>query len=197
MIEAEIVHHIAGRMRIRVPAAKGDPERLEEIRSSIGKLSGVLEVTANPGLGTLLLYYDPALFGEAIQRVTEHASKADLFLLRPPDEDDDDPTPVSTLDRAVDHFFGRVNRIVEAATGNAVNLKEIFPFGIILYAVLFLDKAIAASQWLNLVQFALGTYLELHEDEPVAEVGDSVKALRAELQELRKELRTHFEKQNN
>jgi Heavy metal associated domain 2 len=180
-------------MRVRMPAAKRDAERLEEIRSSIRKLPGVLDVSANPALGTLVIHYDPALFGEVIQRVTEHASKADLFLLRPPDEEDDAP-PVSQVERAVDQFFGKANRILEAATGHAVNLKEVFPFGILLYAVLFVDKAIAASQWMSWLQFAISTYLELHEAEPIAQVGDSVEALRAELQALREELRTHFEK---
>ena len=56
-------------------------------------------------------------------------------------------------------------------------------------------RPIAASQWMSWLQFALSTYLEVHQGEPIAEVGYSVKALRAELQELREELRTHFEKQ--
>ena len=194
MMHAEVVHHIAGRMRIRVLAAKRDSERLEKIRSSFEKLPGVLDVSANSGLGTLIIHYEPAAFGEAIQRITEHASNADLFLLRPPPDENDDP-PVSDLDRAVDRFFGKVNRILEAGTGHAVNLKEIFPFGIILYALLFVDKAIAASQWLGWLQFAFSSYLELHGAEPIAQVGDSVEALRAELQALREELRTHFENQ--
>src|SRR5713226_9512039 len=96
MIEAEVVHHIAGRMRVRVPAAKRDATRLEEIRSSIKELPGVLNVSANSGLGTLVIQYDPTLFGAAIQRVTEHASKANLFLLRPPDDENDAP-PVSQV----------------------------------------------------------------------------------------------------
>lgn len=194
MIPAEVLHHIPGRMRIRVPAAKRDSERLEEIRSSIEKLPGVVDVSANSGLGTLIIHYELAAFGEAVQRITEHASKADLFLLRPPPDEDDEP-PVSNLDRAVDQFVGKVNRILQAGTGQAVNLKEIFPFGIILYAVLFVDQAIAASQWLSWLQFAFSSYLDLHDGEPIAQVGDSVEALRAELQALRAELRTHFENQ--
>lgn len=194
MTQAELVHHMAGRMRVRVPAAKRDPERLEKIRSSIQKIPGVLDVSANPALGTIVIYYEPALFDEAIQRVTEHAVKAELFALHPPDDDHDHP-PISELDRVMDNFFGNVNRMIEAATGNAVNLKELFPFGILLYALVFIDKATAASQWLNWVQFAVSTYLEVHEGEPIAQVGDSVEALRAELQALREELRTHFENQ--
>ena len=91
--------------------------------------------------------------------------------------------------------MAKVNRVVQTGTGQAVNLKEIFPFGIILYAVLFVDKAIAASQWLSWLQFAISSYLELHDSEPIAQVGESVEALRAELQTLREELRTHFENQ--
>ena len=194
MMHAEVLHHIPGRMRIRVPAAKRDSEQLEHIRNAFDKLPVVLDVSANAGLGTLIIHYEPAAFSGAIQRITEHASKADLFLLHPPPEQHDD-VPVSNLDRAVDRFFGKVNRIVEAGTGHAVNLKEIFPFAIILYAVVFVDKAIAASQWLSWLQFAFSSYLEMHDGEPIVKIGDSVESVRAELQALREELRTHFENQ--
>lgn len=194
MVQAEVVHHIAGRMRVRVPAAKSAPELSQEIQRSVETIPGVLGVRPNAALGTFVIQYDPALFGDMIQLVTEHASKADLFVLRPPDRRDDDP-PVSEVDHALDDFFGKVNRFVEAATGHAVNLKEVFPFGILIYSLLFVDKAIAASQWLSWVQFAVSSYLELHEGEPIARVGDSVEALREELQELREELRKHFDNQ--
>ena len=193
MTEAELVHHIAGRMRIRVSSAKGDAEQLEHIRGSLTKLPGVLGVAINPGIGTLIIHYDPALFSEVIQRITEHASQADLFILRPPDQENDRPH-VSQVDRSLDQFFLNANRIVETATGHAINLKELFPFGIILYALLFMDKAVGASQWLSWLQFAISSYLELHESEPIARVGESVEALRAELQALREELRQHFER---
>jgi hypothetical protein len=191
MRQAEVVHHIAGRMRIRIPMAKREAALMESIRNSIKNFRGVREVSANPSLGTLLIRYDPVLFEEAIPSITEQASKTELFALHSSAEDDDQP-PVSQLDRALDRLFGKANRIVEAATGQSVNLKEVFPFGILVYSLFFVDRAIAASQWWSWVQFALSTYLELHEGEPIAQVGDSVKSLRAELQDLREELKAHF-----
>ena len=123
MIEALVVHHIAGRMRVRVPAAKRDAELLQKIRSSVQEVPGVIDVSANAALGTLIIQYDSALLGEMIQRVKEHASKAGLFLLRPADNEDA-RAPVSQVNRAVDRYFGKVNRIIEGATGGAVNLKR-------------------------------------------------------------------------
>jgi hypothetical protein len=191
MIPAEVLHHIAGRIRVRIPSAKSTPSVLEHICKSLTKFPGVLGVSANPMLGTLIIRYQPAIFGDVLQDLTDRASKAELFLLSAPHEEDDDPV-VSLLDRGVERVFTKVNRITQETTGHAVNLKEVFPLGVLVYAVLFVDKAIAASQWLSWVQFAISTYLEMHEDEPIAGIGDSVEALRAELQELRKELQTHF-----
>jgi hypothetical protein len=196
MIEAEVVHHIAGRMRVRVPAAKRDAELLQEIRNSVKEVPAVLDVSANAALGTLVIQYDPALFGEMVQRVAEHVSKAALFVLRPADVEPEYQA-TSELNRAVDRYFSKLNRIVQAATGRAVNLNELFPFGILLYSMLLVDRALAASQWLSWVQFALSTYLELHGREPINQVGESVAALRTEVQGLRAELQTYFANQKN
>lgn len=183
---AVVVHHVAGRVRIRVETARRNPARLEQIRDSIANIEGVHNVSANVALGTLTVHYEPGLFTKLIQRLREQGSKMDLFSLS--DQKADVTPPVTHVDRALDNFVSRVNSGLGMLTGETVNLKELFPFSILLYSVFFVDKAIAASQWLSWVQFAFSTYLELHQEEPIAKVSKSVDALRDEVRQLRQEL---------
>jgi hypothetical protein len=105
-------------------------------------------VTVNPTLGTLLIAEAPGGQKEA----------------------------VSETHRALDQFAGKVNRAIQSVTGETVNLKELFPFSRLLYAVFFVDRAVNAARWLNWLQFA-------------NKVGQSVEALRAEINAMHADLR--------
>jgi hypothetical protein len=65
--------------------------------------------------------------------------------------------------------------------GNDLNLKELLPMALGAYGLLFVDKGAAAAQWLNWIQFAIDTYIDLHEGEPTAEVAQTMEALFADL----------------
>jgi hypothetical protein len=71
------------------------------------------------------------------------------------------------------------------------------------------DRGAAAAQWLNWIQFAFDSYIDLHEGEPISELGQKVEAvgtqildrqtastesLRVEVAGLREELRALAEK---
>lgn len=176
---AIVLHHVPGRMRLRVPAAKGDAARLEQLRSGLALLAGVRQVTANRSIASITIDYDPSLFAEFAGQLQRRAMDLDLAIggafganLSPAE---------SATEKSIERAADAVNRKLQALTGNAINLKEIFPFSIVLYAVLFVDRAINASQWLNWIQFAFSSYVELHESEPVAKLGVGVETLRAEM----------------
>lgn len=187
---AIVLHHVPGRMRLRVPSAKGDANKLDQLRRVLMPLNGVRRVTANASIATMTIDYAPALFAEFPRLLTQYGTERDLLTVggaftvnvR---------SPESMTDKSIERFADNVNRKFQTLTGGAVNLKEVFPFSIILYAVLFVDKAVNASQWLSWVQFAFSSYMELHQDEPVAKVGAGVEALRAEMASMHSEgLRT-------
>ena len=174
---AELVHHIAGRMRLRIPAAKGNAAKLREIQRSLPELAGVQSVEANAMLGTLVVRYDPKLFTSFTASLTEFAREHSLFAIA-----GQNAAPcVSNADRSLNRFLGSVNRAVQAGLGNAINLKELLPLAVGVYALFFVDKAVAAAQWLNWIQFAIDSYVDLHENEPVEELGQTMEALFADL----------------
>src|ERR1700730_10576115 len=56
-VDAYVHHHIPGRLRIRVPAAKGEEELLRKLSSAIAKAPGISEVEYNQVTGSILIRY--------------------------------------------------------------------------------------------------------------------------------------------
>ena len=54
----KIEHQTAGRVRMKVPAGKGNPELLEQIGKTFAGIPGIERVTANATTGSLVLHYD-------------------------------------------------------------------------------------------------------------------------------------------
>src|SRR5437763_896313 len=188
MSRARLVHHVPGRLRLCVDAAKRDSARLSAIQEGLRVLPGVRQVSFNPTLGTLVIAYDPALSTTFAQSLAGYASANALFDLPAPGAGDE-AEAISAADRSLDKLASNVNRGVQSLTANTVNLKELFPFSLFLYAVFFVDKAVNAAQWLNWLQFAFSSYMELHQSQPVTNVGRSVDALRAEINAMHADLR--------
>jgi hypothetical protein len=176
---ADLMHHVPGRLRMRLPLAKKNPSRLRAIQDALAGWAGISRVDANPTLGTVVIYYDPALYADFPRALADYARQHDLFGVGC-----DDVMPcISETDRSVNRIFGEMNRKVQEATKNLINLKELLPLAMAGYGFLFVDRAAAAAQWLNWLQFAFDTYLDLHEDEPVEELGQRVEALGARILE--------------
>lgn len=56
----EILHHVPGRLRVRVGALKGDRPGLDALAAAMRARHGVTGAEPNPVTGSLLLIYDPA-----------------------------------------------------------------------------------------------------------------------------------------
>lgn len=55
---SEYIHHIAGRLRLKLPQIRKEPQRAREIQSATGRINGVTSVEANIVTGSLLIRYD-------------------------------------------------------------------------------------------------------------------------------------------
>src|SRR6516165_6193351 len=87
---ANVIHHIPGRMRVKLPRAKGNQQLLQQIQHSISPLPGVNKVTINPATGSMLVEYDHKQHKDFHSHLAAHAERADLFALNDPELDEDD-----------------------------------------------------------------------------------------------------------
>src|SRR5215470_17701438 len=57
-VKLQIAHQVPGRVRMKIPSAKGDPALLEEIQKTFSAIPGIEEVAVNPETGSMVLKYD-------------------------------------------------------------------------------------------------------------------------------------------
>jgi len=63
-VVSSYVHALEGRLRIKIPEVKGAPLQAREVESHLQLLTGMMEVSANPITGNVLILYDPSLLRE-------------------------------------------------------------------------------------------------------------------------------------
>jgi len=144
---ADILHHVPGRLRLQVPFAERNTEKVMGLQEALKGVAGVDQVQANPTLGTILIRYEPSLFSEFPGALATYAAEHDLFEI----PCHDSSPCVSETDRSLNRVFGEVNRRVQQALGNTINLKELLPLALGGYGLFFVDRA-AAAQWLNWIR---------------------------------------------
>jgi hypothetical protein len=172
-------------MRLSVTSAKNNPDALRRIQTALQSLTGVDRIEANPVIGSILIYYDPTKYIDFPRLLADFAAREDLFQLEITQVPRNGGGGRSFTEQALDVAGKEMNRAVQGATWNGISLKELIPFGIAASAIFFVDRAAAAAQWLNWIQFAWSAYFELHQNDPVREVHREVGALRADIAGLR------------
>ncbi len=53
------IHNVPGRLRVKIPGLKGDPERGRQAAVLIEAMDGVDTVTVTPLTGSVIVHYDP------------------------------------------------------------------------------------------------------------------------------------------
>ena len=56
-----MAHALPGRVRLKIPGVKDNPELARQAQEKLGRVPGVQRVEANPATGSLLILYDSAL----------------------------------------------------------------------------------------------------------------------------------------
>lgn len=78
---ALITHQIGDRLRIRLPARKGDTSYFTQVEQVLGRFEGVASCETNPLTGSILLWFDGDL-----DALIAYTARESLFLLEPPVE---------------------------------------------------------------------------------------------------------------
>ncbi len=187
--KAEIAHKMPGRIRIKVPSARGNLALLESSRHVFDGIPGLQSVVMKPDSGSILLNYDVAKT-EEFEAILWHrwkqarppkphkAHKAAHHLERPGDEIDEMVHSLeaeaeflaqrSHLARVLVDFFKDFDRQVKLVTNNAIDIKIVLALGLAVITFVEIGAEAATPMWVTLALFALNHFLEMHPPQAVA-----------------------------
>jgi hypothetical protein len=187
MYEAQVIHHIPGRIRIKLPFLKGAAAKSEQINQLLLPIEGLKQVDFNPVTGSVLLHYDPQKHEEFSKQLTEYVHDTMGFSLvstvtngRARAEGNQPVTPVirdTKLARQISKFFTDINQNVKAATDDAFDLKSLLPVGLGAYALLKVGSGVTTPLWVTLGIFSFTSFAILNPVSITVERGDNQSAL--------------------
>jgi len=170
-LAAYVAHQIPGRVRLKIPAAKGRPDLLQRIVAGAGSASEIKSVEYNSVTGSVVICYAPAahknlealgsILGDSTLRVSMHAS-------RPPSGARSrharrgERTEPSAAAKAITSFFRSLDREVRDATDNQLDLKVLLPLAVGVLGLFALRRKATTPLWLTLLIFAFHSFLTLH-----------------------------------
>jgi cation transport ATPase len=171
-LKFDVAHQVPGRVRMKVPGAKGNPEMLQQIAQTFAAIPGIQQITVNPATGSLVMRYDTDQHDEFHDHFCNHVGHA-----RPPTNEIDALANKieaeaeflarhSESARAVVNFCKKVDGEIRSATDNNVDLKILLAAGIIGFTVLEVGAAAATPVWVTLTLFALNHVIEMHATHP-------------------------------
>lgn len=169
---ARIVHHVPGRLRIKVVGAREETEFFAAVQGVIGTLHGVDSVRVNPASSSIVVDYRPSdtVFHFRLQddprvRSWLHLEGEDALL--------------AGIDEAVTagaRYLERHSRLAESivssaehmdsglrnASGGYLDLKVLFPLGVAAATSLHKARGRGTPMWLTLSTFAFNAFIALH-----------------------------------
>ncbi|HEX4410862.1 MAG TPA: hypothetical protein VH206_18995 [Xanthobacteraceae bacterium] len=179
----KIEHQVPGRVRMKIPAGKGNPELLQKISETFAVIPGIEEVTVNPATGSVVLHYDTERHDEFHDSFhghyeahggngSSHGADTELDkLTHSIEEEAEFLASHSHTARVVVDFVKKLDREVKLATNNSVDLKIIFAVGIICLTVFEVGATAATPVWVTLAIFTVNHFIQLHEQQAHANAG--------------------------
>lgn len=168
-LDLQIAHQVPGRVRLKIPAGKGNPDLLKQISDTFSVIPGIEEVTVNPMTGSVVLHYDTDRHDEFHGNLAQHHGGPHR---PPPTELDDLASRIeneaeflakhSHTARAVVDFVRKVDREVKLATNNTVDLKIVLALAIIGLTVTEVGATAATPVWVTLAVFTINHFIEMH-----------------------------------
>jgi len=169
----QIAHQTPGRVRMKVPSAKGNPELLREIGEAFGVIPGIERVTVNATTGSVILHYDTDDHAAVNNRLAQRFLSENPAYRPPATEFDELARKIqgeaeflashSESAKAVVDFFKHLDREIKIASNNVVDLKILLAVGIIGLTVFEIGASAATPVWLTLTIFSLNHVIELQQ----------------------------------
>jgi hypothetical protein len=174
-VKLQVAHQVPGRVRMKIPSAKGNPELLEEMKQTLSVIPGIEEVIVNPATGSLVLHYDTDQHDEFHGHLVHHTGGQH----RPPPSNEIDAladkiqreaeflAENSHTARVVVDFFKHVDQQIKTGTHNTVDLKIVLAVGIASITIMEVGANAATPVWVTLAMFGLNHLIEANTPKDV------------------------------
>jgi hypothetical protein len=171
-MKLQIAHQVPGRIRMKVPSVKTNPELAEQIKQTFCAIPGIEQVIINPTTGSVVLQYDVDRHEEMHGHLHHHtgghyvppATEIDSLANKIKQEAEYLAEHSHTAKVVVD-FFTEFDHQIKIATGNAIDLKIVLAAGIAGVTIFEVGATAATPVWVTLAIFALNHMIQAHRAE--------------------------------
>ena len=167
----KIAHQVPGRIRIKIPSAKGNPEQLEAYKATLSLLPGIERIDVNPDTGSIVLRYDPNQHHDFHDHLDRH--HGDRHHRPPTNEIDALASKIeqeaqylaehSEVARMVVDFCKNADRQIRTSSGNMLDLKMLLAIGVVGVTVFEVGATAATPVWVTLALFGMNHFIEMQE----------------------------------
>ena len=174
---AKVVHHVPGRVRIKVPSGKQNSRLLNEIKQALASAPGVGHVEVHPITGSVIIHYrrnaaHPRSFRKEL---SDQGHSSGLFNLAAPDiggagdiekeieQEAEFLAAHSELARIVVNATEQLNLAIKRATDNNLDLKVLVPGVLAVYSALYVGAEVSTPLWVTLGLFSFNSFIALHQ----------------------------------
>jgi hypothetical protein len=180
----KIEHQVPGRVRMKIPAGKGNADLLKQISDVFGVIPGIEEITVNPTTGSIVLHYDADRHDEfhgvfrqhhdahntmhGAASTAMHGADTELDKLASSIEAEAEYLARHSHSvKAVVDCIKTVDHEIKRMTNNNIDLKMVFAVGIIGLTVFEVGATAATPVWVTLSIFMVNHFIELHERQNI------------------------------
>ncbi|MGE5502949.1 MAG: HMA2 domain-containing protein [Actinomycetota bacterium] len=153
---AHVRHAMPGRVRLSLPAARGRPHRLDQVRRQLSDMEGVDEVRVNPDTGSVLVLGR----GARLERLKQFAVREGLFEIE---------QLAPELKPVVDVLSGHVKELddgLRRATGGRLDLAGAAILALAGVALVQVVRGEIAAPAMTLLWYAAGTAMMARSARP-------------------------------
>jgi hypothetical protein len=182
-----VAHKTPGRIRMKLPAGKGDPELLEKVKATFSAIPGIEKVKVNPDTGSILLTWDADahhhddVHCQICEHIAQHHGEVEGG---PPSKDEALPTNEiddmaqkiqqeaeflaehSQSARVVVDLFKELDKQIKVSTKNTVDLKIVLAAGVVGFTLLEVGATAATPIWFTVAVFSLNHMVAMQHAAP-------------------------------
>ena len=174
-VSARVVHHVPGRMRIRVHGAKHNAKLFDRLKGALSHTDGITRIETNCDTGSMVIHCRNKRPRQFMHELVEQGRSTQHFDLDIGQAGDmwagieKEATFLaahSELARSVVNETVRLDQAVKRATDNTLDLKVLVPLGLAVVSFFYVGTDVATPLWISLGVFSFNSFVALHPPLP-------------------------------